>query len=77
MTVEQRQQLEKLLLAETKPPKKFGQLDVQVVLLQASNLPEAKLKNIFDDGQMKSLQQVFQQVKGMEPMFKQQEILPD
>jgi hypothetical protein len=77
MTVEQREQLEKLLLAETKPPKKFSQFDPQVVLLQAANLPEAKFKNIFDDGQMKSLQQVFQQVKGMEPMLKQQEILPD
>jgi hypothetical protein len=77
ITDEQREQLEKLLIAETKPPKKFSQFDAQVVLLQAANLPEAKLKNIFDDGQMKSLQQVFQQVKGMEPMLKQQEILPD
>jgi hypothetical protein len=77
ITVEQREQLEKLLIAETKPPKKFGQFDAQVVLLQAANLPEAKFKNIFDDGQMKSLQQVFQQAKGIEPMLKQQEILPD
>jgi len=77
ITVEQREQLERLLVAETKPPKKFGQFDTQVVLLQAANLPEAKFKNIFDDGQMKLLQQAFQQVKGMEPMLKQQEILPD
>jgi len=77
ITVEQREQLAKLLIAETKPPKKFSQFDVQVVLLQAANLPEAKLKNIFDDGQMKSLNQIFQQVKGMEPVLKQQEVLPD
>src|SRR5262249_27765594 len=60
ITIEQREQLEKLLIAETKPPKKFSQFDAQVVLFQAANLPEAKFKNIFDDGQMKSLQQVFQ-----------------
>jgi hypothetical protein len=77
MTVEQGEQLEKLLVAETKPPKKFSQLDPQVVLFQAANLPEAKFKDIFDDGQMKSLQQVFQQFKGFEPMLKQQDVLPD
>jgi len=76
-TDEQRDGFEKLLITETKPPRKFSQFDVQVVLLQAANLPEAKLKNIFDDGQMKSLQQVFQQVKGMEGVLKQQDILPD
>jgi hypothetical protein len=77
ITVEQRGQLEKLLVAETKPPKKFSQFDAQVVLLQAASLPESKFKNIFDDSQMKLLQQAFQQVKGIEPMLKQQEILPD
>jgi len=77
LTAEQRDGFEKLLLAETRPPKKFSQFDVQVVLLQAANLPEAKLKNIFDDGQIKSLNQIFQQVKGMEPVLKQQEVLPD
>jgi len=77
MTAEQRDDFEKLLFAETKPPKKFSQYDVQVVFLQAGNLPEAKLKNIFDEGQMRSLSRVFLQVKGMEPMLKQQGILPD
>jgi hypothetical protein len=74
---EQREQFEKLLVAETKPPKKFSQYDVQVVFLQAASLPDAKLKNIFDDGQVKSLKQVFQQVKGMERLLREQDVLPD
>jgi hypothetical protein len=71
-TAKQRQQFEELILAETPPPKRWGQYDNQVVLLQASKLPEAKLKEIFDDKQLKRLQTMLGQAKGLEQMLKQQ-----
>lgn len=71
-TGKQRQQLEELILADTTPPKKFGQYDFQVVLYQASKLPEDKLKKIFDDAQFRQLKMRFNQAAGMEQMLIQQ-----
>ena len=68
---DQRKQLAELLLAETKPPRRYGQYDYYVVMWQASHLPEAKLKPLFDDTQWKLLNRQFTQVKGMEPFLKQ------
>lgn len=76
-TAKQRQQFEELILAETPPPKRWGQYDNQVVLLQASKLPEAKLKEIFDDAQLKRLQTMLQQAKGFEQMLVQQGWIED
>ena len=45
-------QLAELLLKETRPPRKFGDApDVALVLFQASRIPEAKIRPIFDDAQ--------------------------
>ncbi|MDB5392036.1 MAG: hypothetical protein JWM11_7682 [Planctomycetaceae bacterium] len=75
MRDEQRQQLVKLLQEETRPPKRFGQFDYQVVLLQLSKLPEEKIKPIFDENQWKAMGTQFQQAKGMELYLQQNGIL--
>jgi hypothetical protein len=72
-SAKQRQQLEELILAETPPPKRWGQYDHQIVLLQASKLPEEKLKKIFpDDAQYERLKAMLAQGQGMEQMLVQQ-----
>jgi hypothetical protein len=48
---EQSRQFETLLIKETRPPRKFGQSAYAFVMFQASKLPEATLKSIFDDSQ--------------------------
>jgi len=64
---EQRGAFRKLLLEETKPPRRFGTLDYHVVLWQAAKLPEAKIKPLFDDGQWRTLSRQFQQALRLEP----------
>jgi hypothetical protein len=76
MTAEQRRRLEKVLVEETRPPAKFGQYDYYVVLYQAANLPEEKLKPIFDDVQWRLLTRQFQQAKGMEQFLQKGNFLP-
>ena len=47
-----------LLLRETRPPRRFGNApDVALVLFQASRLPEAKLRPIFDYAQWRIVSQ--------------------
>lgn len=72
----QRKALTKLLIDETRPPKKYGQHDFYVVLLQASKLPEEKLRTIFDDAQWRALQKPLRRAKGMERHLKQNGFLP-
>lgn len=73
---EQRNQLLKLLLEETRPPKIFGQHDYYVVMFQASKIPEKKLRPIFDDAQWRALSKQLNQVKGMGEFLKKNNILP-
>ena len=61
LTADQRQRLLKLIADETQPPKKPGPYDQVVVFIQAAKLNDAKFKAILDDGQLRSLKQVFQQ----------------
>jgi hypothetical protein len=68
---EQRQQFIRLLMEETKPPRKSGQHDYYVIMWQASRLPEDKLKPLFDAAQWKVLSQQFTQMRGMEQFLKQ------
>ena len=77
ITSAQRAELQKLLLAETRPPKEFGQYDHYVVLLQAARLPKQKLRAIFDESQLEALKPLFEQAAGLEPTLKQQGVLPD
>jgi hypothetical protein len=76
LSAEQRRKFVKVLLEDTQPPRKFGQYDYYVVMYQASKLPEAKLKPIFDDAQWRLLTQQFTQAKGMEQFLKNGDFLP-
>jgi hypothetical protein len=68
---EQRQRFTRLLMEETKPPRKSGQYDYYVIMWQASRLPEDKLRPLFDAAQWKVLCQQFTQMRGMEQFLKQ------
>lgn len=68
---DQRKKLADLLVAETKPPKRYGQYDYYVVMWQAAKLPEDKIKPIFDDTQWKLLTRQLTQVQGMGQFLKQ------
>ena len=52
MNEAQGSRLAELLLRETRPPRKFGNApDIALVLFQASRIPEARIRPIFDDAQ--------------------------
>jgi hypothetical protein len=71
LKAEQRRKLAKLLLEETQPPEKFGQWDYYVVLLQAAELPQDKLKPLFDEVQWKLMTRQLDQAKGMKQFLQQ------
>jgi hypothetical protein len=57
LSTKQTEELANLILAETRPPRRFGQSDYALVMFQASRLPESKLKPIFLEAQWKLLKQ--------------------
>ena len=67
----QHDELTKLLLTETKPPRAFGQYDSYFVMYSLSKLPAAKLKALLDDRQWKLLQQQLNQGRAMEQTLAQ------
>ena len=73
---EQRQRLLKVILAETQPPKRFGQYDYYVVMYKLSKIPQDKLKPIFAAGQWRVMQKQFAQGRGMEQFLQQNGFLP-
>lgn len=73
---EQRKQLAKLLMEETQPPNRFGQYDFYVIILQASKIPEEKIKPIFDANQWRLMNRQFQTAKGLEQFLKNGDFLP-
>ncbi len=77
LTDQQREAFTKLLIEETHSPKSFGQYDCYVVMLQAAKIDRKKLAAIFDEAQMRVLQRVFAQAKGMEPALQGEGVLPD
>lgn len=77
LRAQQREALEKLLLEETRPPVHFGPYDIYVVMLQASQLGEEKLKPLLDPPQWKRLQRLLDKARTFEPMLKANGILPE
>ena len=67
---EQRQELTRLLLEETKPPASYGQYGFYIVLYNLARIPEEKLKPIFDGAQWRAMTQLFDQAKRMEAFLK-------
>lgn len=77
LTDDQRRALVDLILAETKPPKIFGQYDWYVILFEASKIPDEKYSAIVDEAQMKPLKQMLQQGAGMQQFLRQQKLLDE
>jgi hypothetical protein len=73
----QRREFVTLLSNLTKPPHKSGLYSYQVLMYQLSQLPEEKLKPLFDDAQWKIISQQFNNFKGMRQWLKQSGQLPD
>ena len=73
----QREQLVRVLVESTRPPRQSGPNDFYVVVVQAAKLPEAKLKPIFDDQQWRLWNQAVRRYAGMEQHLRQQGILDE
>jgi hypothetical protein len=74
---QQRQRLLTRLLEETRPPRTFGPLDYFGIVYQASELPEAILRPIFDDAQWRNLAREFENARRLEAMLKDNGYLPE
>ena len=77
MSTDQRRRFAAVLLEETRPPLSYGQQDYYAVLLQASRVPEAKLRPIFDDAQWRLLRLQLLRARSMEPSLKVNGYIPD
>ena len=77
LTDDQRQRFVELLATEVRPPRRFGQGDYWYLMLQASRVPESKIKAIFDAPQWRLLSRQFGQARGMEPMLRSNGVIPD
>jgi hypothetical protein len=74
---DQRRRLVKLLVNETRPPRKFGQGDYWYLMLQTSKIPPAKLTTLFDAPQWRLLSRQFAQARGMEQWLKTNGVIAD
>jgi hypothetical protein len=74
---EQRQKLIDLLVERMKLPRTFGQYNFYLVIYQMSQLPEAQLKEILDEPQLKALHKIFNQARGYEGFLKTSGYLPE
>jgi hypothetical protein len=77
LTADQRQRLRELIREETRPPKKFGPYDHQVVILQLAKLPDAKLGSVFNEAQRRLIGPLFDQARRLEPTLSRNDFLPD
>jgi hypothetical protein len=72
LTADQRQQLIKLLVDQTEPPKKFGQYDTYAIFYKLGKISDAKLKPILDDSQRQALKKMIDRFRGIEPTLRSQ-----
>jgi hypothetical protein len=77
LTDDQRRRFVDLLVSEARPPRRFGHGDYWYLMLQTAEVPEAKIKPIFDAPQWRLLSRQFIQARGMEQWLKANGILPD
>jgi len=70
LSAERRNRLVDVIVAETRVPPRTGQYEFYLVVYQAGQIPEAKLRPIFDEAQWKVASQVFRQAKGYESFLK-------
>jgi len=69
---ERRRRLVDTILAEVPTPKALGQLDYYFVMYKLSQMPDEKLKPIFDETQWKSFDRQLNQAKGFQMFLNQQ-----
>jgi hypothetical protein len=77
LTDKQRTTLVELLIAETKPPRFFGQYDWYYIMYRAGKVPDEKYAQFLDEAQMRQLKRMFRQGQGMEHFLRQHKILAD
>ena len=77
LSPEQHEELERLLCAKTKPPRKFGAYDYYGLIFQASKLPEKEFKSIFSDGQWQKIEQQIAEARRLEKTLRVGGYLPD
>ncbi len=76
-TEDQRARLIELLRAETRPPRKMArQYDVYVVFYQLGQIPEKKIRPIFEDYQWPLMARELQQGRALEQFLRQQGFEP-
>jgi hypothetical protein len=73
----QREKLEVLLFASTKPPRKFGAFDYYGLMFQASKLPEKDFKSIFSEGQWQKVEKQLAEARRLEKTLRDGGFLPD
>ncbi len=73
---EQRRKLVELIVNETQPPTRFGQYDYYIVMYEAGQIGEAKLKPLFEDRQWALLDRQLKQMRGMRQFLQNQGLLP-
>jgi hypothetical protein len=66
-----------LIVAESQPLRRYGESDFSAILFQASQLPEGKLRPIFDEDQWLLLAGQFQDVKRLERDLVAEGYLPE
>ncbi|WP_148075144.1 hypothetical protein [Bythopirellula goksoeyrii] len=76
MTEAQRQKLLDVLFESTRPPSSFGQYDWYYAASQVSQIPQEKFEPLFDEKQLKIIQQARQQGVGYKDYVENQGIAP-
>ena len=77
LSPEQRQKFESLLIARTRPPRRFGEYDYYGLLFQASKLPEEDLKPIFSAEQWQKMKLQFAEAQRLEKVLAVGGFLPE
>jgi hypothetical protein len=77
MTALQRKRFTELILAETRPPRRLGQSDYYLLMYQASQVSEDKMKPIFDAMQWRVLSGSLNQGRGMKQWLKANGVIDD
>ena len=77
LTADQRRRLIDLLSAEIKLPARSGQYEYYLVMYKAAQVPEEKLKAVFDGPQWKVISPTLNQAKGYQSFLKQYGLLID
>ena len=78
LTADQRRRLSKLLVEETRPPKKFGPHDYHGRDAPGRpGSPRPSSSPIFNDAQWRLIGRQFDQARGMEPFLRKNGFLPD